>query len=240
MTTRSTYLELADRLADELRDAAPGTRVASEHELVAGHGVSRLTARAALQELEHRYLVQRIRGSGTYVRRRIDYVISKGIPPSFTATVAATGATPGTRLLHVSRRAPEPDHPYEVEVADGDELVEVRRLNLIDGVVSGVLTSVLPGHRLPGIEEHLGDDVSLHALLDERYDLRLQRFRHQVLLEVPDLDVAQLIGDEAPRPCWYGESLNRIVGTRRLGEYSATWSSPRVVRMVFQIEEDES
>jgi GntR family transcriptional regulator len=239
MTSRSTYLELADRLADELRDAAPGTRVASEHELVAVHGVSRLTARAALQELELRYLVQRIRGSGTYVRRRIDYVISRGVPPSFTATVAATGATPGTKLLRVRRRPPDPDHRYEVEVADGGDLVEVRRLNLIDGVVTGVLTTVLPGRRLPGIEEHLADDVSLHALLSEEYDLSLRRSRHQVLLEVPDLTVAQLLGDEAPRPCWYSESLNRITGTRRLGEYAATWSSPRVVRMVFHIDEEE-
>ncbi|HZC25897.1 MAG TPA: GntR family transcriptional regulator [Actinopolymorphaceae bacterium] len=240
MTTRPTYLELADELAGALRDAPPGTRVASEYELVASQGVSRLTARAALQELEHRYLVQRVRGSGTFVPRRIDYVLSKGLPPSFTTTVAATGARPGTRLLEVGRRPADPDHPYEPEVADGGELVEVRRLNLIDGVVSGVLTSVLPGRRLPGIEDHLAaDDVSLHALLGERYGLRLRRYRHQVQLDVPDLAVAHVLGDEAPRPCWYGESLNRIEGTTRLGEYSATWSNPRVVRMVFQIEEDE-
>ncbi|GAA5010161.1 GntR family transcriptional regulator [Actinopolymorpha pittospori] len=238
MTTRSTYLELADRLADQLRDTPPGTRVASEYELVASHGVSRLTARAALQELEHRYLVQRVRGSGTFVRRRIDYTISKHIVPSFTATVAAAGARPGTRLLSVRRRDPEPVHSYEPEIADGGSIVEVRRLNLVDGEVAGVLTSVLPGDRLPGLEEHLGDDFSLHTLVSQVYGVQLQRYRHQVLLDVPDRDVADLLGDEAPRPCWYAESLNRVKGTTQLGEYSYTWSNPHVIRMVFQIEEE--
>jgi DNA-binding FadR family transcriptional regulator len=42
--------------------------VASEHELADANGVSRPTARAALQELEHRYLVRRVPRAGT--RRR--------------------------------------------------------------------------------------------------------------------------------------------------------------------------
>ncbi|MEQ7005635.1 GntR family transcriptional regulator [Actinopolymorpha sp. B17G11] len=238
MTSRSTYLQLADQLARELRDVPSGTRVASEHELVASQGVSRLTARAALQELEHRYLVQRIRGSGTFVRRRIDYVISKDLPPSFAATVVAAGATPGTKLLGVRRRAPRPEHPYEPEVAAGGELVEVRRLNLVDGVVAGVWTTVLPGNRLAGIEERLADDVSLYTLLSQAYGMTLRRYRHHVSLDVPDLEVAALLGDDAPRPCWYAESLNRIGGTRQLGEYAATWSNPRVLRVVFEIEGD--
>jgi GntR family transcriptional regulator len=239
MTTQPTYLELADRLARQLQDTPPGTRVASEYELVSSQGVSRLTARAALQELEHRYLVQRIRGAGTFVRRRIDYIISRDVAPSFTGTVRAAGARPGTRLLSVRRRSPDSSRPYEAEVADDGQVVEVRRLNLVDDVVAGVLTSVLPGKRLPGIEEHLADNVSLHSLVSDVYGLELRRFRHQVLLDVPAPDIAHLLGDEAPRPCWYAESLNRIRGTSRLGEYSATWSNPHVIRMVVQIEEEE-
>lgn len=239
MTSRSTYLELADQLARQLRGTPAGTRVASEYELVASKGVSRLTARAALQELEHRYLVQRVRGSGTFVRRRIDYTLSKDLVPSFTATVAAAGAQPGTRLLSVGRRAADPSRAYESEVADGGDLVEIRRLNLVDGVVAGVLTTVLPGAPLADIEDHLADDVSLHTLLSQVYGIELKRWRHQVLLDVPDPAVADLLGDEAPRPCWYAESLNRVSGSRRLGEYSRTWSNPHVIRMVFQIEEEE-
>ncbi|MQA80301.1 MAG: UTRA domain-containing protein [Streptosporangiales bacterium] len=239
MTTRPTYLELADELAAELRDADVGTRAPSEHQLVASHGVSRITARAALQELELRYLVRRVRGAGTFVRRRIDYVIDKNLPPSFSATVAATGARPSSRLLRVIRRPPDPGSTYELEVADGGDIVEIRRITLVDDMPASVATLRLSGSRLPDIEEHLDDDVSVHALMVDVYGITLRRWRHHVSLDVPDADVASLLGDEAPRPCWYSESLNRIEGTTQLGEYSASWSHPQVIRNVFQIGDDE-
>lgn len=239
MTTRPTYLELADELADELRDAPKGSRAPSEHELVARYGVSRITARAALQELELRYLVRRVRGAGTFVRRRIDYVIDKSLPPSFTATVAAAGARPGSKLLGVIRRPPDPGSAYELQVAGKGDIVEVRRVTFVDDVPASFATLRLSGRRLPDIEEHLDDDVSVHALLRDVYGMTLRRWRHQISLDVPETEVANLLGDEAPRPCWYAESLNRIQGTKQLGEYSSSWSHPQVIRNVFQLEEDE-
>ncbi|MQA03986.1 MAG: UTRA domain-containing protein [Streptosporangiales bacterium] len=238
MTTRPTYLELADLLAVELKTAPAGTKVPSEHDLVAAHGVSRITARAALQELELRYLVRRVRGAGTFVRRRIDYVIDKNLPPSFSATVAAAGGAPGSRLLGVVRRAPDRGSTYEQEIADGGDIVEIHRVSLVDGVPANVATMRMSGKQLPDIEEHLDDDVSVHALLQEVYGITLRRWRHQVTLDVPDTTVASLLGDEAPRPCWYAESLNRIEGTTQLGEYASSWAHPQVIRKVFQIEEE--
>jgi DNA-binding GntR family transcriptional regulator len=76
------YLALADRLEADLAGLSPGARVSSEHELAARHQVSRLTARAALQELERRYVVERTQGLGTFVARRITYRIGPGSPPA--------------------------------------------------------------------------------------------------------------------------------------------------------------
>ncbi|MFE9062123.1 GntR family transcriptional regulator [Streptomyces violaceusniger] len=88
------YLEIAERLSAELAECARGTRVASEAEIARRFGVGRAAARAAVQELERRFVVRRTQGSGTFVNRRIDYVISRSVPPSWSATIAAAGATP--------------------------------------------------------------------------------------------------------------------------------------------------
>ena len=79
-----TYLVLADSLAEQIADMAPGTRLPSENELITEHGVSRITARAALSELEQRHLVRRARGSGTH---------RQDSPPMMMSGVVLDGAT---------------------------------------------------------------------------------------------------------------------------------------------------
>ena len=103
--TSTRYLEIADQLAGELATFAPGSRVASEPELATRFGVGRAAARSALQELERRLLVRRVQGAGTFVNRRIDYVISRTRPPSWHATVTAAGAVPRSQTKDVERVA---------------------------------------------------------------------------------------------------------------------------------------
>lgn len=65
---------LRDKIVDEIRSAiedgtlAPGARLPSESELVAQHGVSNMTARAAVAALRAEGLIRVERGKGAYVR----------------------------------------------------------------------------------------------------------------------------------------------------------------------------
>jgi GntR family transcriptional regulator len=66
-------LPLYRRIADDLlatietRKMQPGSPLPTEAELCAGYGVSRITIRKALDELVARHLIERRRGSGTYI-----------------------------------------------------------------------------------------------------------------------------------------------------------------------------
>src|SRR6201987_4068921 len=91
---KSQYAESVDTLVGALAGRRPGARVASEHEIAARFAVSRAVAGAELRELESRLLVRRVRGSGTFVNGRIDYVISADRGPSYSQTVRAPGAEP--------------------------------------------------------------------------------------------------------------------------------------------------
>ncbi len=63
------YYEIFDYLQKQLRrnQYLPGKRLPSEKEMGETFGVSRITVRSALAELERRGLVTRQRGRGTYV-----------------------------------------------------------------------------------------------------------------------------------------------------------------------------
>ena len=83
---KSQYAEIVVALVDDLAGRRPGARFASEHEIAARFAVSRAVAGAALRELENRLLVRRVRGSGTFVNGRIDYIISAD--RAFTKAIA--------------------------------------------------------------------------------------------------------------------------------------------------------
>src|ERR687883_1499885 len=91
---RERVLELIDRLG-------VGDPIPSERQLSADLGVSRLTVRAALDELTREgYLVRR-RGSGTYVQQP---KISQELTiTSFSEDMRRRGMRPGSRTLALER-----------------------------------------------------------------------------------------------------------------------------------------
>jgi GntR family transcriptional regulator of arabinose operon len=66
------YRQIFDRLARDIASGkyAPGQKLPSEAALVRQFGASRITVGRAVRELKEQGLVQRIAGSGTYVRSR--------------------------------------------------------------------------------------------------------------------------------------------------------------------------
>ncbi len=188
-----SYLTLSQRLEEQLADASPGDLVPSENELARYHKVNRLTARAALQELERRHLVRRIQGRGTFVSRRLDYRITTHGPASFTDIVRGAGGDPATTTDEVLVRTPTPDERRSLELASRAHVIELRRRRWLGDDVVGVGISVLPAALVPGLKEKLGPDGSLYAALAGEYDLQPRRawFRCEVV-PAPEAVAAQL------------------------------------------------
>ena len=178
-----SYLSLSQRLEEQLAKASPGDPVPSENELARHHKVHRLTARAALQELERRHLVRRIQGRGTFVARRLDYRISAEGPASFTEIVRSAGGNPSTTTDKLLVRLPTRVERRSLALAPRAHVVELRRTRWLDYEPVGVGISVLPAALVPGLQEKLGPDGSLYRALVEEYDLQPRRawYRCEVL-----------------------------------------------------------
>ena len=170
-----SYLSLSQRLEEQLAKASPGDPVPSENELARHHKVHRLTARAALQELERRHLVRRVQGRGTFVARRLDYRISTEGPASFTEIVRSAGGNPSTTTDQVLVRPPTRAERRSLALAPRAHVVELRRTRWLDYEPVGVGISVLPAALVPGLPEKLGPDGSLYRALVEEYDLQPRR-----------------------------------------------------------------
>ncbi|MBE3577919.1 MAG: GntR family transcriptional regulator [Limnochordales bacterium] len=122
-----TLPTLYERVKAHLRAAIaageylPGDRLPPETELMQQFGVSRNTVTRALNDLVGEGLLLRIRGSGTYVRRR-DTPASRRLDPSVPdrRPVAATGAgSPPLRLGVVADMAVPVGNPYVTAILAG-------------------------------------------------------------------------------------------------------------------------
>ncbi|WP_153057302.1 GntR family transcriptional regulator, partial [Streptococcus suis] len=94
------YLQLVDELEVAIRERmAPNDKLFSERELTQVYGVSRITVRLALQELEKRGLVYKKHGKGTYVSEISDTAVDLSQAYSFTEQMKKIGKVPRTSIL---------------------------------------------------------------------------------------------------------------------------------------------
>ena len=110
------YQQLADELSEQIRAGRyrPGARIPSEHELAAHYRLGRPTVRQATEVLVRRRVLERRRGSGTFVnesKSEVDLFSLGGTLASFRRS----GINLKTRWLKkLARRkvAPDPDNPF--------------------------------------------------------------------------------------------------------------------------------
>jgi DNA-binding GntR family transcriptional regulator len=230
-----TYLALADQLEALDETLEPGAKLPSENQLVAAHGVSRLTARAALQELESRLLVRRVRGAGTFVSRRIEHRLGPDLPPSGSEAVRRAGAVPGNVVLSVRTRRPLAAVRDALDLDADEKVVAVTRRGTVDGLPATFGTTNLPAEVVPDLGDHLGDDVSIYATLRDVYGLSPARLWARAELVSVPADVAPQLGLDGRPLVWCLESCNHDPSLGRPIELSRSWLRADVYRVVVEL-----
>ena len=145
--------ERADRVEAHVRDLAarlgPGALLPGERELATACGVSRMTVRRALETLEHRRLVERRHGAGTYVRPPAP--AQPLMATSFGEDMHRRGYRPGGRLLAAHDAAADAALAARLEIAEGAHVLVARRLRLADDAPIAVETLHVPAERAAGL-----------------------------------------------------------------------------------------
>ncbi|MBK5224465.1 MAG: GntR family transcriptional regulator [Acidimicrobiia bacterium] len=229
------YLALADQLEALVATLAPGDRVPSEHQLIEAHSVSRLTARAALQELEHRFLVRRVRGAGTFVARRIEHRIGPDMPPSGSEAVRRAGGVPGSTLHSVRTRRPTAAVRDALDLDPDERIVAITRAGTVDGLPASYGTSHIPAELVDGIAGHMADGTSIYSTLRDIYGIEPARLWARAEMVAVPSDVAPHLGLEGRPLVWWLESCNHDPRLGRPVELSQSWMRADVYRFVVEL-----
>ncbi|SDS88003.1 DNA-binding transcriptional regulator, GntR family [Friedmanniella luteola] len=201
---RNSPVPLYHQLAQAIEQAissgvlAPGDRLENELSLTSRLGLSRPTARQAIQELVKKGLLVRKRGVGTQVVRsqfRRDERLS-----SLNEDLAQAGRRPATRLLEMSVGDLDGDVREAIDAAEVTEreFTRIRRLRLADDVPLAILTNYLPAHL--ALDEADLQRRGLYACL-RALGINLKIAHQRISARLMTEEEAELLDVETPAAC---------------------------------------
>lgn len=202
-------LDLKDMVArGELR---PGDRLPREVQLMERYGVSRVTVRKALQELndlgvtEHRgrrgHFVQSLRGGCELPKGR-----------SLFQTTLASGRTPSSKILSMRMIEASSGVAAVLDVEPGAGLIEVKRLRYADDMPFAHEALLLPQDLFDGLNPWEMERRSLVDIIQQSYGIEPGYSTQSLKAQLPTKEEAALLGSDPSLPllmvssCMYDRS----------------------------------
>lgn len=220
------HMQISEMLIREISAGrlADGARLPPERDMAANLGIAVGTLRRALADLTGKGLLERIQGSGNYVRARSDLT---GVYAFFRLEKIDGGGLPTAEILSVQRLPKPADLP---DFGSAGDAHRIRRLRRLDGQPAALEEIWLDGSRAERLaREDLSESLYLHYRLALGFSI--VRAEDRVgLAATPDWTPA----DFAPRPGIVVGLIERIAwaGDGDSAEYSRTWFDPDAARYV--------
>ena len=176
-----------------------GDRLPSETDLERDYGVSRTTARRALDELRRQGIVRREPGRGTFLvapSLRLDLTCLY----SFTEELERLGHQPGARLISKEEIGASREVASKLGIEPGEKTLQVCRLRMADEDPIFVTDSYLAVERFPSLRDADYTVNSLNDLFQEKCGSRIERAQQWMGAIIAPEDVASLLELEPGAP----------------------------------------
>ena len=165
------YLQLKEDLARRIDGMEwEGAAFPSETKLSAEYGVSRITVRHAVAELEKEGAICRKQGRGTFVKARR---VEQRLPSfySFTEEFKKRGWIPSSKVTEFERIDPEPQIALNLNLLTGDKVYRFTRLRYANNALMAVETTWLPEKYFPGLTREMLESSPLYEIMRNTYGI---------------------------------------------------------------------
>ena len=175
--SRNTFEPLYYQIREDIREKIngneypPNSMIPSEAELCEIYGVSRVTVRRAVLSLVQEGILTRGKGKGTFVSENYGLTHMNGVQ-SFSQELLGLNMRPSAKLLSCKIRKADSTLRSTLELQEGEEVVTISRLRLVNNEPCMVEVMNFPYKLIPGVEK---EDLSqsIYCLLKGKYQLEV-------------------------------------------------------------------
>src|SRR5438105_13659851 len=192
-----------DRVLDLIESIEVGRPIPAERQLAIDLAVSRLTVRAALDELVRDGHLYRRHGSGTYVTE--PKIAQPLTLTSFSDDMKRRGMAPGSRTLELTTTLAGARLAHRLEVSPEARLVRVKRLRLADSQPVAMEVLHVPESLGPGLTRADFEDHSFYELLRERYGITIASGTQSIEPTVTNEEESEVLGVALHTPAFLFE-----------------------------------
>src|SRR4249920_1323501 len=198
--TRNSVLDLIEQLD-------VGAAIPSERQLCADLGVSRLTVRAALDDLVRDGMLVRRHGSGTFVSE--PKIAQELTMTSFTEDMQRRGMVPGSRTLDL-RVTPAGAHLGRLlHVSPSEPVVIISRVRLADHETMAIETLHVRESLVPGLSAADLEQQSFYEILQGRFGIEIVGGLQTIEPTVTNEEESEALGVPLHSPAFLFERTTR-------------------------------
>ena len=198
--TRQRVLELIDQL--QVGEAIP-----SERRLSTELGISRLTVRAALDDLVRDGYLERRHGAGTFVSE--PKIAQQLTLTSFSEDMRRRGMVAGSRTIELREIHAGAAVGRALNISPDARVTLIRRLRLADGAPMALETLHVPAGRVPGLTRDMLENASFYDLLEHDYGVVISHGTQSIEPTVTNEEESELLGVPLHSPAFLFERTSR-------------------------------
>lgn len=220
------HLQVSEMLTRQIqaRVLLHGERLPPEREMAKSLSISVGTLRKALSDLVEKGLLERIQGSGNYIRYKAEVA---SVYAFFRLELTSGGGLPSAQIISVEKMEKPDDLPAFGNSSAG---FRIRRLRYLDQQKAAIEEIWLDGACAEEVEKSALSD-SLYRYYNDNLGIRIVRAEDKVSVAKLPLWGAQAYAEET-QPFWgYIERLSWDQDGET-PEYSRTWFNPEAARFV--------
>ena len=192
-----------ERVLDLVESLEVGQPIPAERQLAVDLAVSRLTVRAAIDELVRDGYLDRRHGSGTYVTE--PKIAQPLTLTSFSDDMRRRGMSPGSRTLELTTTLAGARLAHRLGVSPEARLVRVKRLRLADSQPMAMEVLHVPESLVPGLTRADFEDHSFYELLRERYGITIASGTQSIEPTVTSEEESEVLGVPLHTPAFLFE-----------------------------------
>jgi len=207
------YLQICELIREKIDsgEIVIGSRIWSESDIMEKFGVSRNTARKAIETLQNEGIVSRIQGKGSFVSQpKVDYGLQSLM--SFSEEINEKKLEPSSKVICFTREHPDSFHAANLKIPEDHWVFKLERIRFADQHPIAYQVTFIPENLCPGLLDYNFTKKSLYEVFEKHYNHVLSWQKTIIKPVVADNYIAGMLKVSSQTPLLYTESITYLAG----------------------------